>query len=196
MEVANGKRLVILDGAAGTIFHHKKLKNTLLIEVILGDFDSVEPEILKTYERERKIKILPRQAQNYTDLEKGIQYCDDQKATSIQILGALGSTRMDHTFANLSFLKQYYSVDRPIQIITDDEVIEYVKDRKFRFTAAEGKAVGIFGFPQAKVKSTGLTWDLTGQSLELGGFHSSSNYVKTPQVTLEVEGEALITYPR
>jgi thiamine pyrophosphokinase len=70
-----------------------------------------------------------------------------------------------------------------------------MRDGTLHLNGKVGAAAGIFGFPHAVVSSSGLQWDLKESPLELGGFQSSSNYLIQEEVILQIQGDALISFP-
>ncbi len=98
-ESLKGRKVLALDGA---VDRFKSLQ--LYPDYILGDFDSVEDpaywgisalfseidEHHTPYRGNFGTIIIPALDQNYSDLEKGIIYCDKAKATSLLIVQATG----------------------------------------------------------------------------------------------------------
>ena len=75
----------------------------MLPNVIIGDFDSINPTILN-YFKENNIKIHTYPCdKNETDTQLAVQYAVDNGAKEIILVGCVG-TRFDHTFANVSLL--------------------------------------------------------------------------------------------
>ena len=187
-----GKFKIALDGAADSLLLNY---SPLAPDLILGDFDSISDQTFSGLWPNVPREHTPDQ--DYTDLEKGIQYCQGPKlnASAIWIVNALGLTRLDHTMANLNFLKKYYSYNRPIYLVSENEVIEFVRDGEVSFKGVAGQSVGVFGFPRARITSEGLQYPMYRYNVELGVSLSSSNYLAGEQGKIAVVGEALITYP-
>ena len=74
-------------------------------DYIVGDFDSVNPEVVKYYKEEENV---PAKAFNpekdFSDTEIAIRFALDLRRTHIAILGATGK-RLDHLWANVQSLK-------------------------------------------------------------------------------------------
>lgn len=188
-------KIIALDGAAQALNHF--YQRQVLPNVILGDFDSADPSALKFFSTEAQIiaEIIRVESQDSTDLQKGIHYCDQHGAKSISIVNALGTTRLDHTLANMSTLKKYYRPDRPIVIYTERETLRFLRDSSLQLRGKIGAAAGFFGFPEARGTTSGLTWDLNHHRLELGNFQSSSNYLAQEVIDIEIEGDAILSFP-
>lgn len=194
--LAKGKRIVALDGAVNTlkeIYRNPKdpSLDPIVPDVILGDFDSSQEAARKHF---LGAEILHIEDQDTTDLEKGITHCLKLGTPEIWIVNALGLNRMDHTLANINILKKY-SGRAVLRLISENETIEFVRNRTLHFTGERKQAVGVFGFPKARVTSTGLQYPMVKTEVELGGFFSSSNYISADEVTLVIEEEAVVTYP-
>lgn len=177
--------------------------------MILGDFDSIEEPsywgIHKTfweidlhtasYLGNFSITIVPAKNQDFTDLEKGIHYCDSQEASSILILQATGG-RMDHTLGNLGLLRKHYRSDRQLSIETDKEKIFYLKDCEIIIEKGEECECAIMGYPQASLTSNGLAYDCVDYPLNLGIQESVCNQLIASKAAISVQGEALVILPK
>ena len=84
----------------GGVFHAKALG--ISPDYILGDFDSLPPEVLGEYEGRAKILRFPAE-KDETDMELGMGLALELGAEEIVILGALGG-RFDHTLGNCHLL--------------------------------------------------------------------------------------------
>lgn len=73
--------------------------------IIVGDFDTINPEILHKYEHQKDI-ILKRfdPVKDFTDTESAMKVAVEIGSEEITILGGTG-TRLDHTIANIQLLQ-------------------------------------------------------------------------------------------
>ena len=95
---ANPAEVICADGGARHL-----LALGLTPRTVVGDMDSLEPELLDTL-REGGTRILSYPARkDETDTELALRYALEQKPAEIEIHGALGG-RIDHTLANISLL--------------------------------------------------------------------------------------------
>jgi len=213
-EIADGKTIIALDGASSRLA-------TLGIkpDIILGDFDSIKEQdanqklwgIQNTksemqqedhiYDGKYETKIIPAKNQDLTDLQKAINYCDQNNATSIDIVCATGGSRMDHHESNVRTLKKYYDPKRTIFIYTESQFLEFVRDNTISIRGIKGDYCGILTAPNCKFIATndGLAWskDEKGSPFELqyGVFESTSNELAKEEAIVTVEGEALVIHP-
>lgn len=198
-----GKKVLALDGAAN------KLKEMhIRPDVILGDFDSIENldywGIKGTFDQigldtqpyvgKHDILIVPSKDQDFTDLQKGIIFCDLCEAKSIAIVNVVGG-RMDHTLGNIGVLRRFYQKNRPMRIVTEREWIEYVKDGETKIYGKVGEHCAIMGYPEGRISTTGLAYDSKDYHLNLGIQESSCNLLSHPEATVKVQGEALVIHP-
>lgn len=70
---------------------------------IIGDFDSVNKDLVQKYKKSEIIKLNPEK--DFTDTHMAIKLADKIKSNYITIIGAIG-TRIDHTIANIHILKE------------------------------------------------------------------------------------------
>ncbi|NLJ97079.1 MAG: thiamine diphosphokinase [Clostridiales bacterium] len=99
----------------------------LPIDYILGDFDSVLPELLSKYKgKTTPIKIFPTK-KDKTDTEIALDLALEQSPSYIHIVGATGS-RMDHTMANIELLLKAMNQNVNTAIIDTNNKIYLKKD--------------------------------------------------------------------
>ncbi len=183
---SENRSVIALDGA-----YNQLSSESITIDSIIGDLDSITPEAsLKA--KQLGVKIIHAANQNYTDLDKAIQYLDQQHFSDIIILNATGF-RMDHTLHNLQLLSRHYQPHRPIKIITKTETITLVKDNTITLTGESETGIGIIGAPKGIVSSQGLMYDMDKLTLEFGYRDSTSNCLKHQNATLTVNGQILLT---
>lgn len=187
-QLGPGRTIIALDGAANKLYSAGIKPN-----IILGDLDSASAHTLKFFQ-DNGTKIISRQNQDYTDLEKAIYYCDKLQAQSIILTCVLGGDRTDHTLMALSCIKRYHNPIRSLSIISHD-VIEFIRNQELSYFGKAGQKFGVFGFPQAIVSSRGLKWELSNAQCTLGQENSCSNELTQDEVTITVKGDALVIRP-
>jgi thiamine pyrophosphokinase len=181
------RRTVVLDGAA-RLFE----KNHLFPDVLLGDFDSVDLQLLDRWKR-AGITPMRCEDQNYTDLEKAIQFAVSRDADDIVILNALGG-RMDHALANIFFLKKYVQRVRRMAICDGVQYIECFHNETRELLAPVGSYCGFFGLPRATISSAGLKYEMKNFPIRLGGQESVANEFCAGTVRIAVHGTCLANY--
>ena len=173
----NNAKLVIGADSGG----HAILGYGFTPDIVLGDLDSFH------YTRHQGIKVLKDEDQETNDLEKSLVYALKQGATHCVVLGTLGK-RIDHTFKNLSVLKQFHHkfeslvyrddygdtflIESPYELTIDlDTVISFIP--------LSGKVSGI--------TTTGVQYPLNNESLEIGVRDGTSNSATSTIVTAVFE---------
>lgn len=203
-ESLKGRKVLALDGA---VDRFKSLQ--LYPDYILGDFDSVEDpaywgisaifseidEHHSPYRGNFGTIIIPAGDQNYSDLEKGIIYCDEAKASSLLIVQATGG-RMDHTLVNIGLLKKHYRPDRDLIIVTEKEQIFYLCNAEIVIEGGVGEYCAIMGYPQALMTTSGLAYNGNEYPLKLGVQESACNTIVDSKATISIQGEALVILPK
>lgn len=178
-------KTIALDGAANYL-REIGLKPDFLI----GDMDSLSKEDKESFERSGA-KILFEPDQNLTDLEKAIIFCDNRSAKNIEILNALGG-RNDHSLANVSFLKKYYSDKRKITLFGKEDKLEFVKNKKIKAKGKPGSRIAFLGFFEAQISSFGLKYEMRNFKIKLGYKESVCNSLDSNEAIVEIDGEAIM----
>lgn len=137
-------------------------------EYIIGDFDSVEKEILAYFENQEDIqwiRLIPEK--DDTDTEAAIRYAIKAGCEEIHLLGATGS-RLDHVLGNIQLLGiglkenvQIFMADANNRIRMIDKGIQITKKEQY------GKYVSLIPFsPMVKgVTLTGMKYALQAHDL-------------------------------
>ncbi|MDR2341385.1 MAG: thiamine diphosphokinase [Puniceicoccales bacterium] len=181
------RQTVILDGAALAWE-----KNSLRPNMLMGDFDSIDPRLLERW-GSSGVTILHCQDQNYTDLEKAIQFTISHGAVDILILNALGG-RMDHTLANIFFLKKYIRRGRRLVICDGVQYIECFHNETRELIAPASSYCGFFGMPRATISSNGLKYEMRNFLVRIGKQESVANEFRFETAKIAVRGTCLAVY--
>lgn len=195
LKVISGKKVLALDGAV-RILH----KHSIKPDIILGDFDSIGKKMQSAYGikpilennspylGKDEILIIPAYDQNFTDLEKAIQYCDSQSTKNIIIIGATGG-REDHHEALKIALKQYYNPFRKILVHSEYGTMCYAENEKVYFHGKPGAICGFVLQGPGSVISDGLFYQCKGHN------YSISNKMLENVASFCVSGGALLFLP-
>ncbi len=122
-------------------------KMNIVPDVVLGDFDTVDLELLNEYEKKGcEIKKL-NPIKDDTDTEAAFMLAKDKyKADEIDFFGAVGS-RFDHSYSNIFLLKRAYEAGIKAYIITDMCRISVIsKDVTVKKSELYGKYVSLIQF--------------------------------------------------
>lgn len=158
-------------------------------DVILGDFDSVDQELLRAY-KEKKVRCIPYEPKkNATDLELGLQLAiEEYGAKDILIFGGIGN-RFDHTLANVNLLA--YALQRGVNACLMDEWNEvYITDSSMVIEGKKGDLVSVIplGRDAVGVSNAGLEYPLHKFLLPFAGSRGVSNVMlgDTAEISVEV----------
>ena len=160
--------------------------------IIIGDFDSVDTELLNDYKG--KSEIFHDLDQNNTDLLKAINKVSSNH--DIHIYGAVGE-RADHDFSNYITLLNHNKCDQII-LKTEFDSRRIIK-KPISFKANIGDVVGVFPLlPIDNLSYLGLKWSASDLNKPFVlGWNGACNVVTSRQVEINIDsGAALITHTR
>lgn len=150
-------------------------------DVVIGDLDSYTPD------GDLSAEIIRDPDQDSNDLEKALNLARERGGREVHILGAAG-LRVDHTFKNLSVLKQFN--DSFEQLLFKDQYGEtYLIPREFEGAYPAGTTISLFplsGKVQG-IKTRGLKYPLNHEDLEVGVRDGHSNQVERSPFRIEYE---------
>ncbi|MBU2493932.1 MAG: thiamine diphosphokinase [Bacteroidetes bacterium] len=153
-------------------------------DLIIGDFDSINHDVLKYYEN--KSRIIKINRQNDTDVEKCLKYLIQKKYSEVILLGATGD-RLDHSFCNLGIVLKFYDKIR-INILHQKSYLQCFSG-KVILTSVKNEIISLYGFDdKTKISSKGLKYPLDRVSLPFGKKESTSNVSMSDKVELKITG--------
>ncbi len=180
-----GRFTIVLDGAAEAVRKYKWVPH-----MIAGDFDSVSAATLRHFANKGS-QLLRTPDQNFSDLEKALQWGTQRNAKSIWIAQALGQ-RLDQSFVTLSLLKRFHDSRRELFLFHGRDRVRFARNQKLRLAGKKGRLLAVLPFPECRVSSRGLAYEMKKTKLALGQRESSSNRARVRVVQLEIRGEALV----
>lgn len=77
------------------------LKLHITPHVVVGDFDSIKPEVLEKLQKKKVVFVQYKTDKDETDTELALDYAVQQGATDITIVGGNNGDRFDHVMANI-----------------------------------------------------------------------------------------------
>jgi len=141
-------------------------------DIITGDFDSISKKTLLRY---KDTKIIHREDQNSTDLEKALNFAVKLKPKKILLFGAYGD-RIDHTLTNLNMLKKFHK-NAAIELITNKSKLFYT-GKPLELNESIGTVISLIPIGCVKaVTISGFKYPLNKDNLEFGGRDGQSNIV-------------------
>ncbi len=180
--IASDKGLEILD------------KCNIKPNYIIGDFDSLNKNILKKYLNDKTIKIIELNPEkDYTDTHMALKLAIDIKSTKISIIGAIGS-RIDHTLANINILKETLEKNIECNILNENNKITLVnkditieKEEEYKYISLLPLTTNATG-----VTLQGFKYPLFNATLQIGESIGVSNEQIEDKSTIKVKDGILI----
>jgi thiamine pyrophosphokinase len=181
--------LIAADGGANLI---EKLK--LTPNIIIGDMDSIKPELLKKY----KSINYPRK-KDKADFELAVDYCLKNKFQEIIIFGFLGD-RIDHMMANIFLLAKTLSENNSIKMkIIEGQKEIFILNKEIVINGKIGDEISIVPVSEKLegVITDGLEYKLNNEVLLSGSTRGISNVMTKASVKISaINGTALIIHLR
>ncbi len=145
-------------------------------QYIVGDFDSIDKNVLIKYEKESLEIIRLNPEKDLTDTHSAIELAIEKDSTDITIIGAIG-TRIDHTIANIHILKIALDKKIQIKIINENNEIRLInkdtkvyKDNKYKYLSLIPLTTKVEG-----VTLKGLKYSLDNATIYIGDSIGVSN---------------------
>jgi len=164
----------------------------ILPHVMIGDFDSINPNDKLFFNEKQIKKILFSPRKNHTDSELCVSWALENNATDITLLGVTG-TRLDHTLANIFLLKKLAKHNIEARIINKHNEIFIVTN----FIELKGKPKELLSIIPVTQKVTGITltgleYPLKNASMQMGDSLGISNVFKKSMVSISIKSGVLI----
>lgn len=167
--------------ADGGLHHANKLK--IIPHYIIGDFDSVDKNLLESFRGKSKIIMIKRQ--DDTDIEKCLKIAIKQKCTEAILLSVTGD-RLDHSFCNLGIALKFNN-EINVRIISETSLLS-VYEKQVAFETKRGEYISLYAFDKkTKITSQGLKYPLVETQLPFGVRESTSNVAISGLVNLTIK---------
>ena len=185
-----GQNIIAGDRGLEALYQLKIIPNH-----VVGDFDSVSPEILKFYKKQSQIIFHTYHAEkDNTDTDIALQLAIKLKSSRITIMGALGR-RMDHALANIHILKDALEANIPCQMIDEHNRIYLInKEMTLEKDKVYGKYVSLIPLTSTVEGLTlaGFKYPLHDYTLPIGTSLGISNEIVTDTAHIEMKNGILI----
>ncbi len=156
-------------------------------DVVIGDLDSVSPEMRKELP---KTRFIHRPSQEINDFNKALIYCEAQGVTHLTLLGICGK-RLDHTLNNFSVLARF---DQQFQLTIYDEFSQiFIVRDEWQYSGKPGQAVSLIPLGEVSgVKTEGLKWALSDEMLNFGEREGCSNQMMNKLTSVRIRSGILL----
>lgn len=171
--------IICADGGLNYLDNLKIIPN-----LIVGDFDSVDKDLLVKYKNIETIKFLPEK--DFTDTEIAIEEAINYGFKEIVIFGATG-TRLDHTMANMMLIERYIKNDIDIKIVDDNNYIQ-VLNKNITLNKKEGYYLSIVPITDyiEGITLKGLKYPLNNVKVQRGSTLCVSNEVIDSRAEIQI----------
>ncbi len=165
----------------------------LVPDVILGDFDSVDVEVLDYYKAMGKELFTYPVRKDSTDTELGIIMALEKGAEDIVLLGCSG-TRLDHTLANIQIMLPLLKKGIRARLIDEHNIVELV-DSQLLIENKKGSYISLLPLTQKVegITSEGLDYPLDNMDIDMGTSLTVSNVVVADKASVTVKKGVIIS---
>ena len=133
-------------------------KLNIVPSVLIGDLDSVNLDSVNP-----NVKVVKKENQNLSDLEKAFHYCIEKNFTKIYLIGSTG-LRDDHNLANLMLITDFIE-KLDITVLSDEYEINAIKG-KMKFSCKKGTQISLISIDaNNQVTTNGLKYNLNNEAL-------------------------------
>ena len=164
----------------------------LLPNLLIGDLDSIDKNILEKW-RSEGVKIIGySEDKDQTDLELALLYAQDQQVTEVLVYGAAGG-RLDMTLGNLTLLA-HPDLLIPITLICGNEEIHLLNEgESMTLDGNSGDIVSLIPLQPgpSTVTTKGLKYPLNKEDLVFGYTRGISNQLVKDQARINLESGLL-----
>jgi thiamine pyrophosphokinase len=162
--------------------------------VLVGDFDSLSPDQLTSYEQQG-VQILRHPARkDFTDLELAVEYVQTAGAREVLVLGALGN-RWDQTLANLLMPASQNFQGLVIRLLDGQQEINLVRsEQTLPLYGIPGDTVSLVPLwgDALRISTQGLEYPLHEETLQFGSTRGISNVLTAHQASVHLEQGLLV----
>ena len=163
------------------------------IDYLIGDFDSINQEVLEQVKKSN-IKIVKYPiAKDDTDTELAVNLLVELGCKYITLVGVTGS-RLDHTMANISILRKLALSGVKAKIIDNNNIIEYLYEKSI-IEKKDDYYISIIpiSLEGVVISLEGFYFPLNEKNISYGSSLGVSNYlVKDSGNVIKHSGEALL----
>lgn len=191
-ELKSSSLLLAVDSGANALYNLG-----IAPDLILGDFDSINKEVLEYYKAKDADIVKYPPEKDLTDSEIAINVLIERNYHEIVLLGCTGS-RMDHFLGNLGLLKKCLLCNVKATIKDDNNSI-FITDRPLTLQGKPKQIISFqaFGDEVSNFTIKNAKYPLNNYSLKIGDPLTVSNEFIEGPMTIEFEkGYVLVIYAK
>lgn len=190
-----GRLIIAADGGL-MLFASLGLKPDLIV----GDFDSVDPTVLQKYNEIEMIRYPERK--DATDGELAIRAALERGCDDIELYGAIDTRyETDHLLANLLLLKlarglmKGPATARSVRAVDHRQHIYLVENEKLQLAGKSGDFVSIIPLNEKiTVSIIGVEWELEKREVTMGSTWTLRNRFASSSADIAIAGTALVVH--
>eukprot|EP00471_Norrisiella_sphaerica_P006904 CAMPEP_0184486954 /NCGR_PEP_ID=MMETSP0113_2-20130426/8816_1 /TAXON_ID=91329 /ORGANISM="Norrisiella sphaerica, Strain BC52" /LENGTH=330 /DNA_ID=CAMNT_0026869045 /DNA_START=282 /DNA_END=1274 /DNA_ORIENTATION=+ len=191
--------VVCADGAANRLYSltESTQDDKYVPDYVCGDLDSTKPEVADYY-RSKGVNILRIDDVVSNDLEKCLKIVKEKHGVDKAVLcGGLGG-RFDHEMGNINALVKNMNEFEEVVLVGESSLVQVLRPGYHSFKIDKenlGPNCGIIPVngKVSRIDTTGLKWNLEGQSLAFGSLVSTSNVLDSDHVTIRTSSPIVWT---
>lgn len=166
-------------------------KINVVPDYIVGDFDSVNKDILLKYNNSKIKKLNPKK--DFSDTHIALKLAIQLKSKSIHILGALGK-RMDHALANIHILKDALDNGVECKILDSNNEIQLITNGENKIQNTQYKYISLIPLTTKVdgITLIGFKYTLDNATLEIGHSIGISNELTDNEAIITINNGILI----
>ena len=166
----------------------------LIPQLIIGDMDSVSPELLQHYQQQGAVIRRYNREKDEVDTELAIQQAVDCGQRRITLVGATGG-RIDHTLANIHLLVKAAGLGAKAEMIDEYNRVSLITpEMPAELSGRPGKLVSLIPLTTEVVGviSRGLKWELNDRTFTIGQPFGISNEFTADSADISVKKGILL----
>lgn len=174
----------------GGLHHCRKMM--IVPDLMVGDFDSVNPQDKSFFEARGVEKIAYPTKKDMTDMEIGINIALEKGANEIYILGGLGC-RFDHSLANVHILVHPVSEGAKTCLVDEHNIITLVMD-SLDINGSVGQTISLIPLSTevSGVTTKNMEYPLLNRTMTIGSSIGVSNVMTDENAHISVDKGILI----
>ena len=154
--------------------------------IAIGDFDSIEPDILEGLERQGVTVLRYPRNKDYSDTQLALLKAIELGFSDITMVSALGG-RIDHTLANVMLLALPEASGIKLRILDDGQEIFLIKDEAL-IQGEVGLTVSLLPLSEnvTGIQTSGLLYEVPQNIFVMGIPNGISNIMTLPQAQIRI----------
>lgn len=185
--IQNEDIIIGVDGGANFLYQNK-----IPADLIIGDMDSIKPEVLSFFKENSKIEIYPTE-KDETDSELALKWCRKSGIKEIIFLNSL-TGRFDHSLGLLSQLFSARKYDLSAIVENDSQKV-FLADKSSFFSIEKGTILSLIPISEKveSITTSGLKYRLENENLYRESTRGISNESIQSDIKITYkQGELLI----